>query len=394
VPAWRPLAGLIRSLSAVVVCGVTHHSPAAGGFESLTGTDPFPQPGVEVLRMLADQLDYVIGVDSHRDRHAFAIVTAFGAIEIEQELAADPLGYRQALALAGRHAPGRRVWAIEGTGSYGAGLTRFLAEQGEQALEVERPSRSGSRGRLKTDRLDALRAARTLLSGERLARPRSGVERASLRALLSTRAGAVAAKRAGLCQLRSLLVVAPEPLRSKLRPLGRVALLRRCSNLRPRSGPEQGQLLALRACARRILTLQREADDLEHAISGEINRIAPSLLDQPGIGPITAAQLLISWSHHGRFPNEAAFARLAGTAPIPASSGRSSRHRLDRGGDRQLNRALHTIALHRSQHDPRTKQYLARRIAEGKGSREATRCLKRYLARNLYRQLETMQPTT
>jgi len=344
--------------------------------------------------MLADQLDYVIGVDSHRDRHAFAIVTAFGAIELEQELAADPAGYRQALALAKRQAPGRRVWAIEGTGSYGAGLTRFLAAQGEQVLEVERPRRTGSRGRLKTDRLDALRAARTLLSGEQLARPRAGLERASLRALLSTREGAVAAKRAALCQLRSLLVVAPEPLRSSLRPLGRTALLRRCNNLRPRKSPEQGQLLALRACARRILALQHEADELEHAISSEINRIAPNLLDQPGIGPITAAQLLISWSHHGRFPNEAAFARLAGTAPIPASSGRTSRHRLDRGGDRQLNRALHTIALHRRQHDPRTKQYLARRIAEGKGSREATRCLKRYLARNLYRQLEAMPPTT
>jgi transposase len=255
---------------------------------------------VEVQQMLADQLDYVIGVDSHRDRHAFAVVSAAGVVESEQELDADPAGYRQALALAGRHASGRRVWAIEGTGSYGAGLARFLSVEGEAVLEVERPRKTGSRGRLKSDRLDALRAAKAVLAGEQLARPRGSGDRESLRALLVTREGAVAAKRASLGQLRSLLVSCPEPLRSKLRPLPTTRLLRRCAAMRPRPGCQHGQLLALRACARRTLTLQREANELEQAISAEISRLAPSLLDQPGIGAITAAQLLISWSEPDR----------------------------------------------------------------------------------------------
>jgi transposase len=125
-----------------------------------------------------------------------------------------------------------------------------------------------------------------------------------------------------------------------------------------------------------------------------VHQLAPSLLDQPGIGPITAAQLLISWSHPGRIRSEAAFARLAGAAPIPASSGKTTRQRLDRGGDRQLNRALHTIILARRQHDQRTIAYIERRQHEGKTLREAIRCLKRYLARSLYRHLEAMPPTT
>jgi transposase len=345
--------------------------------------------------MLADQLDYVVGVDSHRDRHAFAVLAASGELVDEQELGADQAGYRQALALAERAAPGRRVWAIEGTGSYAAGLTRFLAGRGERVLEVERPKRAGSRSRLKTDRLDAIRAARLLLAGERLATPRSGGRRESLRALLTTREGTVQAKRAALGQLRSLIVLLDEPLRARLQPLTRTALLRRCAQLRPQPTSEQhGQLLALRACARRTLQLEQEAAELAHALTNEINQLAPSLLDQPGIGPITAAQLLISWSHPGRIRNEAAFARLAGAAPIPASSGKTIRHRLDRGGDRKLNRALHTIILSRRQHDPATIAYLQRRQQEGKTSRETLRCLKRYLARSLYRHLEAMpQPT-
>ncbi len=345
--------------------------------------------------MLADQLDYVIGVDSHLERHAFAIVAGSGVVEGEYELAADRAGYRQALRLASRQAPGRRVWAVEGTGSYAAGLTRFLSGRGERVLEVERPRRSGSRGRLKSDPLDAVRAARSLLAGERLARPRSGEQRESLRALLTSREGAAAAKRAGLCQLRSLLVLVDEPLRGRLRPLARVSLLRRCARLRPRPDSQRyGQLLALRSCARRVLALEQETAELEHALTAAVEQIAPSLLAQPGIGPISAAQLLISWSHPGRIRSEACFARLAGAAPIPASSGKTIRHRLDRGGDRQLNRALHTIILSRRQHDPATIAYLERRQHDGKSSRDAVRCLKRYLARSLYRHLQAMPTST
>jgi transposase len=345
--------------------------------------------------MLADQLDYVIGVDSHANQHTVAVVAGSGVLEDQYTVVADAAGYRQALRAAERLAPGRRLWAVEGTGSYAAGLTRFLLERGERVLEVERPRRCGSRGRLKSDPLDALRAARAVLAGERLAGPRRGAQRESLRALLTTREGTVQARRAALNQLRSLLILLDEPLRARLRPLGRLTLLRRCAQLRPRSDqPNHGQLLALRACARRALALEEEAKELETAIASLIHQLAPSLLNQPGVGPISAAQLLVSWSHPGRIANEASFARLAGAAPIPASSGKTIRHRLDRGGDRKLNRALHTIILSRRQHDPATIAYLQRRQQEGKTSRETLRCLKRYLARSLYRHLEAMpQPT-
>nr|MBA3735609.1 IS110 family transposase [Actinomycetota bacterium] len=132
--------------------------------------------------------------------------------------------------------------------------------------------------------------------------------------------------------------------------------------------------------------------ELEREILAHVRALAPRLLDEPGVGPIVAAQLIIAWSHHGRVRNEAAFARLAGVAPVPASSGQTQRHRLSRGGDRQLNRALHTVVLHRRQHDPATKEYIARRIAEGKSRRDATRLLKRYLARHLYRVLQNQEP--
>jgi transposase len=345
--------------------------------------------------MLTDQLDYVLGVDSHRDRHAIGVLAASGELLAEQELAADAAGYRAALMLAERAAPGRRVWAIEGTGCYGAGLARFLVSQGERVLEVERPTRTGSRGRLKSDPLDAVRAARLLLAGQPLAQPRLGEQRDALRALLTTREGAVAVRRAGLCQLRALLVLLPEPLRGHLRGLTRGQLLSRCASLHPRpERADSGQLLALRALARRIRAADQEAAELERAISRQVQQLAPTLLEQTGIGPITAAQLMISWSHPGRIRSEAAFARLAGAAPIPASSGKTTRHRLDRGGDRQLNRALHTIILARRKHDQQTIAYIKRRQHEGKSLREATRCLKRYLARNLYRHLETMPTTT
>ena len=345
--------------------------------------------------MLADKLDYVIGVDSHRDRHAFAVLAATGAVEAEYVFPANSGGYAEALAAAEAHAPGRRVWAIEGTGCYGAGLGRFLSSRGERVFEVERPKRSNSRARLKSDPLDAIRAARAGLAGDQLAYPRAAGQRESLRALLTTRAGAVAAKQAALCQLRSLIVSSPEPLRAQLRPLTRTALLRRCARLRPRLGNERADtLLALRCCARRALAPEQESLELERAITTRVSQLAPKLLDEPGVGPICAAQLLISWSHPQRLRSEAAFARLAGAAPIPASSGQTTRHRLDRGGDRQLNRALHTIILARSKHHPPTIAYIHHRTTNGKNKREAIRCLKRYLARHLYRLLETTPTPT
>src|SRR5262245_31170777 len=342
--------------------------------------------------MLADRVDYVVGVDPHRDAHALAIVQArTGGAVGSAQVTANARGYAQALRLAEREAPGRRAWAIEGTGSYGAGLTRFLARRGEWVLEVGRMRRE-RRSHAKSDALDALRAARSVLGEAELASPRAAGEREALRALMVARAGALAAKAAGLCQLRALLVTCPEPLRSELRSLTRARLLARLAAVRPhRHGDAElrGTLIALRALARRVQALTAEEHELKREIEALVAQLAPSLLDEPGVGPVAAAQVLVSWSHRGRFGSEAAFARLAGAAPIPASSGRVHRHRLDPGGDRQLNRALHTVIVSRRKHHTPTIAYIERKTREGKSVREAIRCLKRYLARHLFRLLET-----
>src|SRR6266480_5651604 len=195
-----------------------------------------PQPRLEVEVMLADQLDYVVGVDPHRDSHALAVVHVIsGAIVFEADVAANSEGYAHALKLVDQHATGRRAFAVEGTGSFGAGLTRFLTRSGEQVLEVGRLRRE-RRSDGKTDALDAVRAARSVLTSERSATPRAGGERQALQALVAAREGAVNAKRAGLCQLRDLLVTTPEPLRSELRPLTRARLLQRLATTRPGGG--------------------------------------------------------------------------------------------------------------------------------------------------------------
>lgn len=340
--------------------------------------------------MLADELDYVVGVDTHRDTHALAVVAAGsgGVVVVDPCLSACPEGYRRLLELARTHAAGARAFAIEGTGSYGAGLTRFLAERGERVLEVERPSRArGRRG--KSDVLDAVRAARGALGEDKPAQPRAGGQRACLQALLRTREGALRARRGALCQLRALIVSAPTELREELRALTPARLLKRCANLRPGRSPEQrGTRLALRLLARRIQLLTAEERALKREISALVERLAPQLPDEPGVGPISAAQLIVAWSHPGRLRSEAAFARLAGAPPIPASSGQTIRHRLDRGGDRQLNRALHTIIINRRRNHQPTIAYIDRRVREGKTFREAVRCLKRFLARQLFRSLE------
>ena len=345
--------------------------------------------------MLADQLDYVVGVDPHRDSHALAVVHVLsGAVVLEASVAAGSEGYAHALRLADEHAAGRRAFAVEGTGSFGAGLTRFLSGRGELVLEVGRLRRERRSGG-KTDALDAIRAARSVLAQKRPATPRAAGGREALRALMAAREGAVTAKRAGLCQLRGLVVTTPEPLRSELRPLTRARLLQRLAATRPerRRDPElRCALLALRSVARRVLQLTAEERELAREIETLIGELAPQLLEQPGVGPLAAAQLVLSWSHRGRITSEAAFARLAGCAPIPASSGQTVRYRLDRSGDRRLNRALHMILVTRRRSHPATIAYIERRTKEGKSRREATRCLKRYLARNLYRLLEHGPP--
>jgi transposase len=346
--------------------------------------------------MLTDEVDFVVGVDTHADQHALAVVEAATLQTCRQlSVVVSRQGYRQALRLARRHAPGRRAWALEGSGCYGAGLARYLSSRGERVLEVERPSRGGHQGRLKTDALDAERAARQVLAGSAGALPRLAPDTQALRALLTTREGAVSACTAALNELRALIVISPPALRERLRGRSEAALLDTCVRLRPgRSDSEHAAVaLALRSLALRIRQLRNEAKTLEKELNRRTQALAPQLLAQPGVGPISAAAVLIAWSQPRRLRSEAAFARLAGTAPIPASSGKTVRHRLDRGGDRKLNRALHTIILTRRRIDPRTQAYIARRVSEGKSERDAVRCLKRYLARSLFRMLEAM-PTT
>src|SRR6266536_173309 len=346
--------------------------------------------------MLADELDYVIGVDTHLDQHVLAIVVApSGGMVAQQSVRASARGYAQAVRFADQHARGARVWSVEGTGHYGAGLARHLSHQGETVLEAGRGPRDERRLRGKNDPLDAVRAARAALASEKLVLPRTGQRREALRLLLVARRGAAEVRRRTLVQLRSVIVTAPDRLRGQLETLPERRLLERCSHFRRASSCPVDELavkLGLRTLARRIEAATADANELEREILGHVRALAPQLLDEPGVGPIVAADVIAAWSHPGRVRSEAAFARLAGVAPVPASSGKTIRHRLSRGGDRQLNRALHTVVLHRRQHDPTTQAYIERRVAEGKSRREATRLLKRYLARHLYRLLQQTEP--
>lgn len=346
--------------------------------------------------MLTDEVDYVVGVDTHRDHHTLAVVASpTGAVVAQRSIGTSDRGYAEALRIAQDYAAGARVWAVEGAGHYGAGLARYLSDRGETVLEAGRAPRSERRLRGKDDGLDATRAARATLASSELALPRAGQRREAVRLLLLARRSAVDVRRQALVQLRSVIVTAPEQLRSELRALPQQRLVERCSRLRrsnSRTPDELASTLVLRTLARRVQAATAEAAELETEILGHVRALAPQLLDEPGVGPIVAAQLIVAWSHHGRVRSEAAFARLAGVAPIPASSGQTTRHRLSRGGDRQLNRALHTVILHRRLHDPVTKDYIARRVAEGKTRRDAVRLLKRYLARHLYRLLQNQEP--
>src|SRR5437667_11383427 len=247
--------------------------------------------------MFADQLDYVVGVDPHRDLHALAVVHMLsGAVVLETTVAAGSDGYGQALRLVDQHASGRRAFAVEGSGSFGAGLTRFLSGRGERVLEVSRLRRERRSGG-KTDALDAVRAARSVLAQERPATPRAGGERQALQALVAAREGAVNARRAGLCQLRDLLITTPEPLRGQLRPLTRARLLQRLAATRPHSRHDaelRGSMLALRSIARRVLQPTAEERERAAEIETSTRKLAPQLLAQPGVGAHATANLVPS----------------------------------------------------------------------------------------------------
>jgi transposase len=342
------------------------------------------------MTRLADTVDGVIGVDTHRDTLAAAATDRVGGTLGQTAAAADLDGYQRLLEFGQAQIPGRR-WAVEGVGSYGAGLTSFLQANGELVVEIGRPKRPARRTGAKSDALDAIRAAREALACDHLVIPRRRGDREALRVLLATRHSACRPKVSATNQLKALIVGAPEELRAELRGLGTKRQISRCARLRERptrSLEHRMTARALRSTAQRIQLLAAEAAGLRAELERLVATIAPWLLELFGVGPVSAAQVLVSWSHARRLRSDAAFAALAGANPTPASSGQVVRHRLNRGGDRQLNRALHSIVLARLRDDPQTRANAARRQAEAKSAREVRRCLKRVVARQLFKLLE------
>ena len=325
-----------------------------------------------------------IGIDTHRDSHVAVALDRLGGARGSLAVSADAKGY----LLLWRWAQelGEPAFAIEGTGSYGAGLARFLVSAGAEVYECERPRRA-ERRHGKSDLIDATLAAGRLLQDSSLPRLRGGGAREDLRLLLLERRGAVRARTAALNQLQAVVVTAPEALRSRLRGLSGQQLARAACRLRT---AEEGAVIAgvLRRLGRRVRELGRELDELDSELETIVIRLVPELLEESGVGPVCAAQLVVSSGDPTRMASEASFAALAGTSPVQASSGLKQRHRLNRGGDRQLNRALHVIALNRVRWHAQTAAYNQKLIASGKSPREARRCVKRMLARYFHRRLQ------
>lgn len=277
---------------------------------------------------------------------------------------------------------GEPAFALEGSGSDGAGLARSLTEAGGRVYECERPTRRDRR-RGKSDQLDAAAAARRLVAGEGLAELRGFGPRERLRVLLLERRSAQAARIAALNQLHAIVITAPPSLRARLERLRGLPLARRAAALRS----AQSSAPVLRRLGRRALALSQELDLVDAELAQLVRRLAPALLEECDVGPVCAAQLIVSSGNPARMRSEAAFAALAGASPVDASSGRQQRHRLNRGGDRRLNAALDTIALNRKQAHAATRAYYERLLADGKTKREALRCVKRMLARSFFRRL-------
>jgi transposase len=322
-----------------------------------------------------------IGVDTHKHVHVAVALDRFGAQLDSHQVETSESGYRSLLAWAlGLGVP---AFAVEGCGSYGAGLVRFLERAGVAVWECERPRRQ-ERRRGKSDAIDAALAARRLLTSDGLCLPRGGGQREELRLLLLERRSAIQARTAALNQLSALVVTAPERLRVRLSNLSGERLARAAARLRPGADVSNAVLHRL---GRRAERLSDEVAEVDRKLRDILSQIAPALLVECGVGPVCAAQLLVSSGDPNRMRSEASFAALAGTSPLDASSGQQRRHRLNRGGDRQLNRALHTIALARIHHHAETAAYYQRLLATGKTAREARRCVKRALARYFYRRL-------
>ena len=348
--------------------------------------------------MLADLVDHVIGIDCHKDNNTAAITDRLGALQGTMTARTNSTGYRAHLEWVRQCAPGRRVWAVEGAGCFGAGLTEHLLENDEWVVEVDRPKRSARKAGVKSDEVDAFRAARDALAAKRLAEPRKRGDLEAIRVLKTTRKQAVELYAASITQLKAAVVKAPEGLRTRLRGLSPAQLLATCAAMREQPSQSiewNATIVAMKMIARRARAASEDEVELSKQLAALVKTQAPQrLLAEQGVGIVVASELLSAWSHRGRLHSEAAFAKVAGVAPVDASSGRVVRHRLSRSGDRQLNAALHTVVLTRLRHDARTHAYVARRKAEGKSDREIRRCLKRYVARHLFRVMEGAIETT
>lgn len=336
-----------------------------------------------------DVAEVVLGVDTHLDFHVAVVLDHLGRHLGELRVPTTVSGYRSLVSWAEGFGP-IGCAGVEGTGSYGAGLVRHLKAARIPVVEVERPKRRHLRRNGKSDPKDAQAAARAVLAGEPAGVPKSGDGRVEMiRMLRGARRSAVKARVQAANQLQALRVTAPDELRHRLRRLSTKRLVEAAARLRPSANPndvEEATKFALRSLARRHLKLSEEIAELDAQLERLVADTVPGLLRSPGIGTNHAATLLVlAGDNPERLKSEASFASLCGVSPVEASSGKVVRHRLNRGGNRDANRALHMICVVRMGSDQRTRSYVARRTAEGKSKWEIMRCLKRYIAREVYR---------
>ncbi len=356
------------------------------------------EQGAGMASMRDERAGVIGGVDTHQDLHTAATVTLEGAVLGTESFSTTRAGYRAMLRWFRSRGELLRV-GVESTGSYGAGIARHLELFGVPVLEVTGPDPAARRARGKDDALDAAAAAEAARTGHRVrvAKDRGGpVE--SLRVLRTTRKTAVKCRRAALQQLHNTIVAAPDEVRDRVRNLTRMRRLRTCAAWRPDAAgyrdPAVATGLSLKSLARRVLDLDDEIAELDRFIAPLVEELAPDLLKLEGVGIASAGELLVAAGQNpGRLRSEASFAMLCGACPLPASSGKTQRHRLNRGGNRQANSAPHIIVVCRMRTDPRTRAYVQRRTAEGLSKPEVMRCLKRYVAREIYRVLTSASPS-
>ena len=329
----------------------------------------------------------IVGVDTHKDEHVAVAINQLGIRLGEFHLTTTTQGYA-ALERWAMNMDEVIAFGVEGTGSYGAGLARYLIGQSHTVIEVNRPDRSTRRRQGKSDPIDAEMAARAILSGVARDLPKSADDKVEmLRMLKTTKDSAIKARTQAINQIKALIVTAPAELRESLPDLKIDKLVDLCAGFRPgpMTTPTATAKLVLRSLARRHKQLSQEIEEIKAELANLTEEIAPALLDECGVGPDTAATLLITTGDNPeRLKSEAAFAALCGVNPVPASSGKTNRHRLNRGGDRSANCALYRIVIVRLRHDDCTKEYMERRISEGMTKSEVIRCLKRYVAREIF----------